>query len=205
MQDPIRPQQISSFWRWLVDHQADLNALESPEHPFWDVLLSRLQELDEGLWFEVSMPGDDVRELVITAEGDWELFPLVEAMVSVAPDVPGWDFVALKPAMGFDFSIRYEGLDLEPRQMWFEPLVDEDAPEVLGLRIAIPGFNDDQEQAFANGLLVILDTALGEKSAATDVDVVELCELPEDPQEEGFLPLPELSSYVEWRRSRTTH
>ncbi len=205
MQDTVRPQQINAFWSWVKAHHDDLNALESPEHPFWDELLGQLQQVDEGLWFEVSLPGEDVRELVITAEGDWELFPLVEAMVSVAPDLDGWEVVALKPAMGFEFGIRYEGLDLDPRQMWFQPLVDEDAPDVLGLRVAMPGFDDEQEQSFANGLLVILDTALGEKSAASDVDVVEVCELPEDPQDEGFLPLPELSSYVEWRKSRTTH
>lgn len=205
MQDTVHPQQINAFWSWVKAHQDDLDALESPEHPFWDELLGQLQQIDEGLWFEVSMPGDDVRELVITAEGDWELFPLVEAMVSVAPDLQGWDVVALKPAMGFEFGIRYEGLDLDPRKMWFQPLVDEDAPDVLGLRVAMPGFEDDQEQAFANGLLVILDTALGEKSAASDVDVVEVCEVPDDPQDEGFVPLPELASYVEWRKSRTTH
>lgn len=205
MKDTVHPQQITAFWSWLKAHQEELDALESPEHPFWDELLEHLKLVDDGLWFEVSMPGDGERELVITAEGDWELFPLVEAMVSVAPDLDGWEVVALKPAMGFEFGIQYEGLELDPRAMWFQPLIDEDAPEVLGLRVAMPGFDEEQEQSFANGLLVILDTALGEKSAASDVDVIEVCELPEDPQEEGFLPLPELTSYVEWRRSKTTH
>lgn len=205
MKDTVHPQQITAFWSWLKAHQDELDALESPEHPFWDELLEHLKRVDEGLWFEVSMPGDGERELVITAEGDWELFPLVEAMVSVAPDLSGWEVVALKPAMGFEFGIQYEGLELDPRTMWFQPLIDEDAPEVLGLRVAMPDFDEEQEQSFANGLLVILDTALGEKSAASDVDVIEVCELPDDPQEEGFLPLPELTSYVEWRRSKTTH
>lgn len=89
--------------------------------------------------------------------------------------------------------------------MWFEPLVDPEAPEVLGLRVAVPGFNDDQEEEFANGLLLILDTALGEKAAATDVDLVEVCETPPDPDDEGFLPLAELVSYLAWRKSRLTH
>ncbi|WP_431261049.1 hypothetical protein ACQ86G_13630 [Roseateles chitinivorans] len=209
MQDPLDvdldPQKINAFWAWLVSRQSDLDAMASPDDPFWDELLAQLQALNEGLWFEVSAPGEGERELVITAQGEWELFPLVEAMVSVAPELPGWIPVALKPPMGFDFGIRYQGLELAADGIWFEPLVDPDAPEVLGLRIAVQGFNDDQEEEFANGLLIMLDTALGEKAAATDVDLVEVCEVPADPDDEGFLPFTELGSYLAWRKSRLTH
>jgi hypothetical protein len=201
----LDPQKINAFWAWLASRQSDLNAMESPDDPFWDELLARLQAVNEGLWFEVSAASDKDREFVITAQGDWELFPLVEAMVSVAPELPGWTAVPLKPAMGFGFSIGYRGLELNPDDMWFEPLVDPDSPEVLGLRVAVQGFNDEQEEEFANGLLLILDTALGEKAAATDVDLVEVCEMPADPDDEGFLPFTDLASYLAWRKSRLTH
>jgi hypothetical protein len=201
----LDPQKINAFWTWLVSRQSDLNAMDSPEEPFWDEMLERLKTLNDGLWFEVSAPGEGDREIVITAQGDWELFPLVEAMVSVAPELPGWSAVALKPAMGFGFTIGYRGLELDPQGIWFEPLVDPDAPEVLGLRVAVQGFNDDQEEDFANGLLLVLDTALGERAAATDVDLVDVCEVPADPDDEGFLPFTELGSYLAWRKSRLTH
>jgi hypothetical protein len=201
----LDPQKINAFWTWLVSRQSDLNAMDSPEEPFWDEMLERLKTLNDGLWFEVSAPGDGDREIVITAQGEWELFPLVEAMVSVAPELPGWSAVALKPAMGFGFTIGYRGLELDPQGIWFEPLVDPDAPEVLGLRVAVQGFNDDQEEDFANGLLLVLDTALGERAAATDVDLVDVCEVPADPDDEGFLPFTELGSYLAWRKSRLTH
>jgi len=51
----------------------------------------------------------------------------------------------------------------------------------------------------------MLDTALGEKAAATDVDLVEVCDVPADPDDEGFLPFAELGSYLAWRKSRLTH
>jgi len=205
MFDDIDPEEVTAFWRWLLDHQADLNALEHPEQPFWDTLLERLQRLDGGLSFELSAPGETPRELVVTAQGDWELFPLVEALVSVAPPLDGWEFVALKPAMGFAFGLRSEGLELDPSQLWFEPMADGDTPHLLNLRIAVPGFNEEQELEISNGLLLILETALGEKSAAMDVNVVDVCELPDDPEGEGFQRLPELASLVEWRKRRMTH
>ena len=69
MQDPhdvdLDPQKISAFWAWLASHQSALNTLESPDDPFWDELLAHLQGVNEGLWFEVSAPGDEDRELVM--------------------------------------------------------------------------------------------------------------------------------------------
>lgn len=164
------------------------------------MLLARLQAIDEGLWFEVALPGPGMREFIITAEGRVGLFPLVEAMAAAAPGLPGWTVVALKQPAGFGFNMRYEGVSLDPAEMWFQPLVDKAAPEMLGLRVAGPGYTSEQEQEFGNGVLVLLDTALGERSAATDVDVVEVCELPLLPDEEGFIELPELMNYIEWRK-----
>lgn len=191
---------IHSFWSWLQDHRAALDAMDTPEHPFWDEVLERLQDMDEGLWMEVSMPGAAPRELVLTAGGDPGLFALVERIVSLAPPLDGWLFVALKPPMGFGFTTRYEGIDLNPAEMWFAPLVSEEAPEILGLSVAVPGFVDDLEQEIGSGVLILLDTALGERSAAIDVELVEVCEVPLQPDEEGFLPLGDLMNYIEWRR-----
>jgi hypothetical protein len=200
--DERRLETIEGFWAWLLARRAEIDQLSSADDPFWDVLLSRLQDIDDGLWFEVSAPGPGDREFIITAEGRVHLFPLVEAIGAAAPRLPGWTVVALKQPMGFGFSVRYEGVSLDPAEMWFQPLVDKAAPEVLGLRVAVPGYTSEQEQEFGNGVLVLLDTALGERSAATDIDVVEVCELPLLPDEEGFIELPELMNYIEWRKHR---
>jgi hypothetical protein len=193
-------QQIRKFWAWLLASKPELDGLASPDHEFWDVLLAQLRSIDGKLCFEISAAHKATRELVITAQGDVDLFPLVEAIGAQAPPLPGWTVVALKQPMGFDFAMRYEGVKLDPAEIWFEPLVDPDHPEVLGLRIAAPGFTEEQEPEFSNGLLILLDTALGERSAATDIELVEVCELPTLPDDEGFILLPELMNYIEWRR-----
>jgi hypothetical protein len=193
---------IAPFWEFVAAHRGDLDAMETYESPFWDELLEQLHEIHEGLFFEASVPGASPRELVLTAEGDTALFALVEAIAAQAPALPGWQVVALKPPMGFEFGMRYEGFELVPAQMHFMPLVNRDNPEVLGLRIAIPGYVEELEDECANGVLVVLDTALGERSAAKDIELVEVCALPEDPDEEGYIPLPQLMNYIEWRKHR---
>lgn len=199
MNDPMA---ISEFWAWFSEHDADLSAMPDADAPFWDTALSRLRVVDPGLRFEMSDPIGGEREFVITASGNAALFPLVEAMVSAAPVLAGWVFVALKPAMGFDFVTKYEGVTLNPEAMWFLPLQSPERPSDLALRIGIPGLNDDMRRVAGKALFMILDTGLGERSAALDVQHVEFTALPNEPEEAGYIELPELAKYIGWCKRR---
>jgi hypothetical protein len=48
--------------------------------------------------------------------------------------------------------------------------------------------------------LKILDTALGERSAALDIQYTEVSELPKDPQSLGYIELPALSDNIARRK-----
>lgn len=194
---------IHQFWEWFSAHLSDLDAMTDPDGPVADELLARLQAVNSELWFEISSPGHTPREFVITAQGQVALFELVEELAHRAPTLAGWQVVALKPPMGFGFGLSYEGMDFDPAQMWFEPLTSEEMPQLLGLRVAVPGFLEENEQECGNATLILLDTALGERSAATDIELVEVCELPDSPEEAGFFRLPELMKHIERRRDRS--
>jgi hypothetical protein len=51
-------------------------------------------------------------------------------------------------------------------------------------------------------VLVILDTGLGERSAALDLQYTEVTDVPADPPAKGFIELPELADYIAWRKKR---
>jgi len=53
-----------------------------------------------------------------------------------------------------------------------------------------------------NAVLVILDTGIGERSAALDIQHTEVTELPTDPASLGYIELPELADYIAWRKKR---
>ena len=77
--------------------------------------------------------------------------------------LPDWQFIALKPAMGFDFVTNYEGVELDPKQMWFLPLKSASQPNDFALRVGVPNLLPEVQRQTSNGVLVILDTALGER------------------------------------------
>lgn len=195
-------QPIREFWDWFLAHQSELALLKSTDQPLWDRALDQLKLIDSHLWFELSAADGSVREFVITAEGNIDVFPVVEAIVNQAPSQDGWLFVALKRPMGFDFTTEYEGTLFEPRKMWFLPLESASRPRELGLRIGIPGLESIESGMAENAVLVILETGLGERSAAIDIQHVEVSELPAEPESSGFIELPELVDYIAWRKRR---
>ncbi len=193
---------IEEFWRWFQTHRSDFDALTDTDAPFWDVAVSQLQRLDEHLWFELSEPIGDFREFIVTAEGHEEAFPLADAIVARAPKISGWQFIALKPPMGFDFKTTYEGISFDPHSMWFLPLDSRSRPEDLGIRIGVPNFTPAIERQAQNAVLVILDTALGERAAALDIQFVDVSTLPDSPDSDGYIELCELPNYIEWRKRK---
>lgn len=173
-----------------------------PDSALWDQAVAHLKAIDSRFWFELSQPDGESREFILTAEGAKEAFPIAEITIAEAPAFPDWQFIALKPAMGFDFATRYEGVLLEPKKMWFLPLQSASRPNDLALRVGVPELMPEVQRQAANGVLVILDTAIGERSAALDIAHVEVCVLPQKPEDEGFLELPELPSYISWHKRK---
>jgi hypothetical protein len=193
---------IDEFWDWFLAHRSDFDTLKDPNMPFWNAAVAQLKSLDGHLWFELSSNVDGTREFIITAEGHHEAFPIVEAIAAQAPKVQGWKFIALKPPMGFEFVTNYEGIPFDPNVMWFLPLKRGSNRHDLGLRIGVPNLSPANKRQAENAVLIILDTALGERVAALDIGYVEVAVLPESPRSEGYLELKKLPSYIEWHKRK---
>jgi len=179
-----------------------MDSMVDSDSALWDQAIAQLKLIHPRFWFELSRPDGAPREFIITVEGEKEIFDLAEMTIAEAPSFTDWRFIALKPAMGFDFSTRYENVHLEPKKMWFLPLQSASRPNDLALRIGVPDLKKETHRQSSNGVLVILDTALGERSAALDIAHVEICDLPQDPDKEGFIELPDLPNYIEWHKRK---
>ena len=154
------------FWDWLRRNQHRLDRLQTSNQPFWGEILERLHKVRPDFGFEVSDVSEDPREFIITAQGHAPSFAGVDGLTAEAPVLPGWRVVPLKPARGFEFAVNYEGMRLDPRDMWFLPLNHPELPRALGLRVAVPDITSADIDTVTNAVLVILDTAIGERSAA---------------------------------------
>ncbi|MGB9492871.1 MAG: hypothetical protein WCA92_20585, partial [Terriglobales bacterium] len=81
-------------------------------------------------------------------------------------------------------------------------LESKSRPGDLGIQIAVPGLDAMDKTTAHSAVLVILDTGLGERSAALDLQHTELTEMPTDPASLGYIELPDLADYIVWRKKR---
>jgi hypothetical protein len=191
---------IDKFWSWFIRNEVDLSETKTNDSTLLNRLRTELKAVNPGFFYEFST-NTVPREFIVTAGGNRDLFGLVEEFVSSAPRIPAWKIIALKPAKGFGFVTNYEGVDYDPKSMWFLPLVRKDGKLLpMGLRLGIPDLKAANMKPARFAAFVILDTCLGERSSVDDIDYVDVALLPPDAEKKGYIELTELPDYIQWRK-----
>jgi hypothetical protein len=187
---------IAAFWRLFSDLAPRLARAADANDPGYDRLLDGLHQLDAGLYFELAgEPGGC--ELIITAEGERELFPLARQIVAQAPPIPGWTIQALKPKLGFPLTGQWGAVTVKAEDVFFEPL--ENAAGQLGLGLLVAGITDDDVDDAHNAVLRMLDHGLGEEGLAETIAGTKLAPLPAEAAREDLIALTDLPAFLDWR------
>lgn len=195
----------TKFWEWFKENNTDYLRLDEIEEELkeqrLDELLSHLHDYCDELYFQIGSD-ENTHDLIITAEGNKEYFDKVAKLVESAPEIPNWEIISFKPSLGTDFITEYEGMVLNPKDIWFLPLEKESSPGLLGLRVCMENYNSAETEKALSGVYQMLDAILGEKSASLDVQYVEVAGVPNNPEDNGLINISELKEYIDWRKSK---
>lgn len=198
-------EKVEKFWQWFQDHNEQLIALgdlqDNERTSLLDTLQRQLTAYCDGLVFEMGEATANGRTLTFSAEGDTDLFRYVVELVDNAPDLDWWEFVAFKQPMGTELKVRFDRYLFDTRKMHFMQLECDEEPDMLGLRIAVEG-GENQEEDFQVGVYVTLEALMGEFDCATLVGYMETVPVPAEPFKEGFNPLDDLPRFVEWFKKK---
>lgn len=187
---------IEVFWGEFEKLADKLFLLNSVDDPVYDALLARLHKIDPNLFIEFS--ADPVaRKLIITADGDQELFSTVDLIVAQAPQSTSCNIIALKPKLGFPSSASWEGLTIDIATISFDPLSPRGSSD-LGIRIYVPDLAAENVDRAYDAILRALDHGLGERFFAENVQHIEVVAFPDHVPADEFIPLTDLEKYIHW-------
>ena len=201
-------QSAKHFWEWFKEHNSAYLFLNDVDSDIKQNLLDTLQEklslYCDRLYFEIGGFKDERQELIITAEGEIDYFDMVDELVNAAPQISNWSFIAFIPPRDTHFELDYEGVKLSADDMYFDVLENSGEPDKLGIRVFTRNFEIIKDSEWLKpAVYKVLDTVLGEKSFAMDVDYVDIEQLSDDPQGDGLLHLSDLPRYISWKRSKS--
>jgi len=174
------------FWHWFSRHENELFASVPNEEELFDSLGNALQKVCIGLTFELGGSGE-TRELVISADGDKELFTEVLSLVRAAPALPRWRIIAFRPRGVFPIEIAVGGKTVDSRDVHFSLL---DNGKIAGIRLFIPGYENNDRGWQQLGYL-LLDHALGEYDVEQNLPLIKMYP-PQEATKETRYPLIEL-------------
>jgi hypothetical protein len=186
---------IVDFWSWFEANRAALQATK-PDQAV-DMIFPHVHAIDSRIGIEVTL--DTPRpELVLTAYGNAELFPLVRQIAALAPRYLDWNIVALKPGRGFDFEIHFGDSSVNASQLPFEPLEAGADPQLLGICVFLP-MRKRSEEDWPYFARVILTSGIGDERVS-EIDHIEVGDLENAPVDP--LRLAELEAFLDWRRKK---
>jgi hypothetical protein len=188
----VKSDRVATFWKWFVQHAVELRTDEDMQHAMERIGVE-LAKVDAGLIAEVAADGD-ARTLVISADGNPDLFPAVQRVYGSRPTkIDGWSVVAFRPRMkpGEEgFVLKFGDRELAARDLKF---VATPAGKKLDIAVFVPGYTTREETGPVAYLL--LDHVVGEYDMETKIGVIDFASIDEAPG--AARPLNELASAVD--------
>ena len=91
---------IDNFWAWFIANQDYLKNFERNPDQYLSEVLAEARKIKQGLAIELDPPVNGIICMTISANGNTELFSIVEQIIAKAPRVAGWKFTAFRQRLG---------------------------------------------------------------------------------------------------------
>ncbi len=195
---PANATQQQNFWTWFVDNREFLENYNSNTAAVTQAVGRRLQNVDRGLTYEMGQAADGVYEFIVSANGVRDVFPEVNKLVRVAPEIEGWRIIAFRPRRpdALQSKLEYAGLAISGGDIWYKSEGEGDA---FNLTVLVKGLDADNEKKAIGAAFIMLNLALGEYDVATKLRSIDFGALPPNPESQGLKPLSALPGEVDAR------
>jgi len=183
------------FWRWFGANAERLSRLQPSRERALDDIQEAIHKVDSRLAFDIGIVNGVASELVVSADGNREVFPVVQQLVAAAPAVRGWKVTAFRPRGRPDAVVERKGVVLDARRIRF---ASRREGSKISLTIFVPReLGAAPQELLFEATLLLLDRVVGEYYVETKVGAIELALIAENALDPGGRPLVELPVVVD--------
>ena len=199
-----KAEQIDKFWKWFEENQNRYYENIEPDkrkemEKLFDDLQKQLKPINSNLVFEFSpILGNKKREFVLSSDGRKEAFPDLISLYKRSPYSNKWEFILFK--QGFDTDPKLK-LTNDFTLSWDKVKFSyKELKEGLSMDFYIEGYNE-KDESFGTGLIILLDSLLGEYDAVMQITYVDVHKL-EKKTDKKLKEFKELKRVVEEYKSK---
>ena len=146
---------IREFWRVFLRTEEALFRGEASAPELREVI----GRVHPDLEFDIGLPEEGRRDIVISAGGIRDAFPAVEALARGAPPLRRWNVVGYRQRRPVSGTVTFQGLALSPANVRFE--ISARGPGA-GIVLFMPGYTRQEHSRYLALALVMIDALLGE-------------------------------------------
>ena len=199
----------AGFWPWFESRHSEFADLFSYET---GAAAQKNPELQKKIENAVGEVGDKLREvnsefspffgfsdgtnqMFLTVNGQAEHFEAVDAFIASAPEIDGWEFIALKQPLklGADTEVQSGTAKLKVGDWRYAKTQNRD--DLFDLAIYVPNKVSDDPEGFTRLFKQLTRDFLGERFASTVLGEISVRELNDDAPE-GLLPFIDIHNDV---------
>ena len=201
------------FWNWFVEtkqlFENILSNIKSQNQDDIDNTMNlfekNLHKYNENLWFR--MGSQNPFELIITAEGNKDIFPFVEKLVENSPEIENWEIISfIQPQSINEFHYKKDDYELTVNDIFFS--FSENLSGQNGYFIETMFYvKDDRfidDDGFKSSIIRIAETAVGEYDFANSIGFIDVVPTSDIylHHESGLLPINQFSQKVREIKSK---
>ena len=192
------------FWKRFQQKKDRLMDIDSLEEKEIDGLMNEvdddLKEYCAGVDFILGDLTDKGRTITFTANDDEDYFSDVETLCENSPLMDFWQVEAFVAPQGKDVEIESEDGKkvLKSKDLFFIPMESEEKTDKIGITVGVKNY-DENNQDMMFLVYSLVEKMIGEYNTVKMIEYFDLCPLPFDPKQEGFLPLTQLPDFVQWK------